>query len=37
MLVVSAFKELGMLAVVVGDLLSGEGRLLEDDLLPDNE
>lgn len=34
MLVVSAFEELGVLAVVLGDLLPGEGRLLEDDLLP---
>lgn len=37
MLVVSAFKELGVLAVVLGDLLPGEGRLLEDDLLPDSK
>lgn len=37
MLVVSAFEELGVLAVVLGDLLPGERRLLEDDLLPDGE
>lgn len=37
MLVVSAFKELGVLAVVLGDLLPGDGRVLEDDLLPDRE
>lgn len=37
MLVVSAFEELGVLAVVLGDLLPGEEGLLEDDLLPDSE
>ena len=33
MLVVSDFDEVLMLAVLLGDLLPGEGRLLEDDLL----
>lgn len=37
MLVVSAFEELGVFTVVLGDLLPGEGRLLEDDLLPDSK
>lgn len=37
MLAVSALEELGVLAVVLGDLLPGEGRLLKDDLLPDSE
>lgn len=37
MLVVSAFVELGVLAVVMGDLLPGEERLLEDALLPGSE
>lgn len=37
MLVLSAFKEPGVSSVALGDLLPGEGRLLEDDLLPDSE
>lgn len=37
MLVVSAFEEVGMVAVMLGDLFPGEGRLLEEDLLPDGE
>jgi len=37
MLVASAFREPGVLAVVLGDLMPGEGRLLEVDLLPDSE
>lgn len=37
MLAVSAFAELGVLAVVLGDLLPGEGRLLEDNLVPDSD
>lgn len=34
---VSGFEELGVLAVVLADLLLGEGRLLDDDLLADSE
>lgn len=37
MLVVSAFVEQGVLAVVMGDLLPGEERLMEDALLPCSE
>lgn len=37
MLVASDFEELGVFAAVLGDLLPGEGRLLEEDLLPDGD
>lgn len=37
MLVASDLEELGVFAAVLGDLLPGEGRLLEEDLLPDGD